>query len=82
MKYGEAHDWYLWVILGWGFFLVLHVFNVYVTKRFMGDAWERKQREILVAKQRNRISEIQKEIETEFPLGQINKKKEPWEPSQ
>jgi hypothetical protein len=82
LKYGEELDWYLWVMMGWGFFLVLHIFNVMVTKKFMGANWERKQREILVAKQRAKIAAIQKEIETEFPLGKINKKKEPWEPSQ
>lgn len=42
----------------------------------MGQDWERRQREILVAKQKKRISEIQKEIETDFPLSSINKKKE------
>jgi hypothetical protein len=29
-----------------------------------------------VAKQKQRIAEIQKEIETEFPISNINKKKE------
>ena len=81
LKYGEAYDWYLWAILAWGFLLVLHFINVFVTQKFMGENWERTQRELLVSKQRERIAEIQKEIETEFPLGQINKKKEPWEPS-
>ena len=81
LKYGEAYEWYLWTILAWGFFLILHFVNVFITQKFMGENWERKQREILVSKQRDRIAEIQKEIETEFPLGQINKKKEPWEPS-
>ena len=42
----------------------------------MGKEWERTQREKLVSKQKKRITEIQKEIETEFPLSQINKKKE------
>jgi len=42
----------------------------------MGKDWERKQRENLVAKQKQRINELQKEIETEFPLSKINKKKE------
>ena len=42
----------------------------------MGTAWERNEREKLVAKQKQRIAEIQKEIETDFPLSQINKKKE------
>lgn len=82
LKYRAEQDWYLWVMLGWGFFLALHIFNVFITKKFMGADWERKQREILVAKQRAKIAEIQKEIETEFPLGKINKKKDPWEPSQ
>jgi hypothetical protein len=42
----------------------------------MGQEWERQQREKLVAKQKQRIAEIQKEIETEFPISNINKKKE------
>ena len=82
LKYGETYDWYLWAILIWGFLLAIHMVNVFFTSKFMGPDWERKQREILVNKQRERIAEIQKEIETEFPMGQINKKKEPWEPSQ
>lgn len=81
LKYGETYDWYLWAILAWGFLLALHFVDVFITKKFMGPQWERKQRENLVAKQKERIEEIQKEIETEFPLGKINKKKEPWEPS-
>jgi hypothetical protein len=42
----------------------------------MGLAWERKQREKLVLKQKKRIAELQKEIDTDFPLSNINKKKE------
>ncbi len=40
----------------------------------MGKDWERAQREKLVIKQKQRIAELQKEIETDFPLSQINKK--------
>jgi hypothetical protein len=39
----------------------------------MGTAWEREQREKLVTKQKRRIALLQKEIETEFPMSQINK---------
>ena len=81
LKYGEDYDWYIWAILAWGFFLVFHFITVFVTHKFMGPDWERQQSEKLVVSQRQRISELQKEIETEFPMGQINKKKEPWEPS-
>jgi len=77
LKYGESYDWFIWAITLWAFLFAIHVFNVFVTQKFMGKAWERSQREKLVLKQKKRIAEIQKEIETEFPLSQINKKKEP-----
>ncbi|KAB7529299.1 hypothetical protein F8C76_15840 [Flagellimonas olearia] len=76
LKYGEAYDWFVWAILFWAFLLVLHTFNVFVTHKFMGQDWERRQRERLVELQKKRISEIQKEIETDFPLSNINKKKD------
>ncbi|SNZ00936.1 2TM domain-containing protein [Flagellimonas pacifica] len=76
LKYGEAYDWFIWAILLWAFLFVLHAFNVFVTSRFMGKEWERQQREKLVALQKARIAEIQKEIETDFPLSNINKKKD------
>ncbi|WP_375323620.1 2TM domain-containing protein [Flagellimonas sp. GZD32] len=76
LKYGEPHDWSVWIVLVWLFFLCLHAFNVFVTQKFMGQDWERKQRERLVALQKKKIAEIQKEIETDFPLSKINKKKE------
>nr|WP_299385091.1 2TM domain-containing protein [Allomuricauda sp.] len=76
LKYGEAYDWFIWGILLWSFLFLFHAFNVFVTHKFMGKDWERAQREKLVAQQKQRISEIQKEIETEFPLSKINKKKD------
>ncbi len=76
LKYWEEYDWFLWAITLWAFLFALHVFNVFVTQRFMGRDWERKQREKLVAKQKERIAELQREIETDFPLSKINKKKE------
>ena len=76
LKYGEAYDWFVWGILLWAFLFFFHAFNVFVTHKFMGQDWERRQREKLVNRQKQRISEIQKEIETEFPLSNINKKKD------
>ncbi len=74
LKYGETYDWFVWAITFWAFLFVIHAFNVFITQKFMGKDWERSQREKLVAKQRQRINEMQKEIETDFPLSQINKK--------
>ena len=74
LKYGDTYDWFIWAITIWAFLFAIHAFNVFVTQKFMGKDWERAQREKLVAKQRATIAELQKEIETDFPLSQINKK--------
>lgn len=82
LKYGATYDWALWGILLWTFILILHLVNVFVTKKFMGRDWERQQREKLVRRQRERMASMQKEIETEFPTAHINKKKEnDWDTS-
>jgi len=51
-------DWFVLAIVIWLFFLVYHVFNVFVTKKFMGKSWEKQQLEKLVAKQQDRIEKI------------------------
>jgi hypothetical protein len=76
LKYEDTYDWFIWAITLWAFFFIIHLAQVFVVDRFLGKAWERSQREKLVHRQKERIKEIQKEIETEFPLSQINKKKE------
>jgi hypothetical protein len=75
LKYGVEYDWFIWAITFWAFLFVLHAVNVFVTHKFLGKEWERRQREKLVKLQKERIAEIQKEIETDFPLSKINKKK-------
>jgi hypothetical protein len=76
LKYGQEYDWFVWAITLWAFFFAIHLVNVFVVQRFLGQDWERSQREKLVAKQKKRIAELQKQIETDFPLSNINKKKE------
>lgn len=76
LKYGDSYDWFIWAITIWAFLFVIHAFNVFVTHKFMGKDWERKQREKLVVIQKQKIADLQKEIETEFPTGSINKKKD------
>lgn len=74
LNYWDTYDWFIWAITFWAFLYVIHAFNVLVTQKFMGQDWERSQREKLVAKQKKRIAELQKEIETDFPISRINKK--------
>ena len=81
LKYGEEYDWYLWAIILWGFMLCLHIYNVFITQKFMGPDWERNQREKLVTKQKEKIAKLQKEIEEQFPMSQYNKKKDTWDES-
>lgn len=76
LKVQEQYNWFQWAILAWAFLFAFHAFNVFITQKFMGTDWERNQREKLVAKQKQRIQELQKEIDTEFPLSKVNKKKE------
>lgn len=61
-------NWYIWVLILWLFFLVLHFINVFITSRFMGKDWERKQTDKLVLKQELKIAQLEKEIIREASL--------------
>jgi len=61
-------NWYVWAILIWTFFFLIHAFNVFFTNRFMGKKWENEQLDKLKAKQQKRIAELQKRVEKEMPL--------------
>ncbi|GAA4799741.1 dihydrofolate reductase [Litoribaculum gwangyangense] len=53
-----GYDWFLFAVLIWLFLLVYHVFNVFITHKFMGKAWEKQQLEKLVSKQQERIEKL------------------------
>lgn len=55
-------DWFVFAILGWLFLFVIHLFNVFITHKFMGKAWEEAQLEKLVAKQKAGIAKLEKEV--------------------
>lgn len=66
-------DWFVFAIFGWLFFFVYHVFNVFVTDKFMGKDWEKQQLEKLVVKQQNRINKLKKGFKKEEKLIAQNK---------
>ena len=68
LKYGQEYNWFIWAITFWAFLFILHIFNVFITNKFMGQDWERSQREKLVQKQKERIAAMEKEIEREHEL--------------
>ena len=70
--YGE-YNWYLWILVIWGFLFVLHFINVFITNNFLGKNWERKQREKLVALQKERIADIKRSLDQKEPLPELKK---------
>jgi len=58
-------DWFVIVIGIWLFILAYHAFNVFVTHKFMGKDWEKKQLDKLVSKQELRIEKLKKKFEKE-----------------
>ncbi len=61
-------DWYIWAILIWAFVFMVHALNVYILNSFMGKEWEDQQLEKLKARQAEKLAELQKKVDTEFPL--------------
>lgn len=64
-------NWYVWAILIWTFFFLVHVINVFFTNRFMGKKWENEQLDKLKEKQRKRIAKLQKQVDKEIPLPEV-----------
>lgn len=75
LKYGQEYNWFIWAITFWAFLFVLHIFNVFITNKFMGKDWERSEREKLMQKQKQRINEMKKEIELPTMIEPETKKK-------
>ena len=60
--------WVLCAAFLWSVFLLLHVFQVYVTKRFMNPVWEKEQVKTLVGLQEARIEKIKRKLDKEASL--------------
>ena len=76
LKIGDSHDWYIWVVMGWSFIWFIHLAQVFITDPFSGKDWERTQRERLLEKQKERIRQIEAEIEKTHPLPELPPKEE------
>ena len=61
-------DWFVYAILIWLFLFVYHFINVFITHKFMGKDWEEQQLERLVAKQKDRLEQLRKKVESEYPV--------------
>jgi dihydrofolate reductase len=54
--------WFVYAIFAWLFLFICHLFNVFITNKFMGKEWEQQQLDKLVAKQKGRIAELEKTV--------------------
>lgn len=63
-----GYDWFLFAILIWLFLFVYHLFNVFITHKFMGKAWEKQQLEKLVSKQQEGIENLKEDFAKEEKL--------------
>lgn len=61
-------DWFVFAILAWLFLFVYHLFNVFVTSKMLSKKWEEKQLNKLVEKQKERIAQLQQQVEKDYPL--------------
>ena len=61
-------DWFIWAILLWTFFFLVHLINVFLLGSFMNKQWEKEQVEKLVEKQKAKIALLQQEVDVEMPL--------------
>src|SRR5690606_27106847 len=70
-------DWFVFAILIWLFLFIYHLFNVFITHKFMGKAWEEDQLQKLISKQKERIQILKQNLETqELQEGSEKKKSE------
>lgn len=60
-------DWFVYAILIWLFFFIYHFINVFLTHKFMGKDWEQQELDKLVAKQKARLEQLRKKVESEYP---------------
>ena len=64
----SEYTWSLWVFLIWIFLFLFHTFNVFVSNRFLGDTWVKKQTRLLMELQKHKIEELKKDITNEAKI--------------
>ncbi|TDN90488.1 2TM domain-containing protein [Salegentibacter sp. 24] len=69
-----GYNWFVWAILVWAFIFLAHVFNVFVTNKFLGKEWQNEQMSKLVQKQKEKIAQMQAQVEKDFPANPPQKK--------
>ena len=61
-------DWFVWAILLWTFFFLIHFLNVMITNKFMGKEWYDRQMKKLVKNQEEKIEKMRQQVSINMPL--------------
>jgi len=62
------YSWSFWVVFSWFFLFIFHVFNVYVTGRFINKSWIKNQKNKLIKIQKLEIENIKAKIDVETKI--------------
>ena len=62
-----GYNWFVWAILVWSFLFFVHLLNVFIVNSFMGKEWEAKHMDRLVKKQKEKIAQLQNQVEKDYP---------------
>ena len=76
-----GYNWFVWAVLLWTLIFLVHFFNVFIVNSFMGKEWEAKQVDKLVKKQKEKIEQLEKDVERRHPEPSQRNYKEPKEPT-
>jgi len=60
-------DWFVYAVLFWSFFMIVHAVRVLLFSRFMGKAWQSQQMAYLVEKQKEKITAMEEKLNLEIP---------------
>jgi len=62
------YSWSFWIIFSWFFLFIFHVFNVYVTGRFINKSWIKNQKNKLIKIQKLEIENIKEKMDVETKI--------------
>ena len=62
------YSWSFWIIFSWFFLFIFHVFNVYVTGRFINKSWIKNQKNKLIKIQKLEIENIKAKMDVETKI--------------
>ena len=75
-----GYNWFVWAVLLWTLLFLIHFFNVFIVNSFMGKDWEAKQVDKLVKKQKEKIAQLQKQVERDHPAPEKRSQEESSKP--